>query len=395
VNELTALRRASGHLHPERTARALARTFSEWRRAGSPWRTRLLERQRIFSPRALDRALELGLSAWSERALREWVARERPADACAPQLTAVWVAGPIPSNAFALVCAPLLAGSAVYARAPSIDPYSLPLFAQALAEQDPEVAAALALGHDDAVLAHADAVIAEGRDETLAALRARVPAAHAFVGYGHKLSLAAVGRGIDLPGAARAVALDTALYDGRGCLSPACIAVEDVPRGRAESFAASLAAELERMERDLPRGALDAAEHLAVRELRARWASREGARAWVSRGGTHWGVVALPESDSPPIGGSLRNVPVVAVRDASGLARFCAGFEPHLSTLAHAGFGADAARLVQIALRAGASRLCPLGRMQLPPIGWRHDGRGAIATLLRFIDVEPAGEAPQ
>jgi hypothetical protein len=83
------------------------------------------------------------------------------------------------------------------------------------------------------------------------------------------------------------------------------------------------------------------------------------------------------------------------VRDASGLARLCEGFAPHLSTLAHAGFGADAARLAQIALRAGASRLCPLGRMQLPPIGWRHDGRGAIATLLRFIDVEPAGEALQ
>jgi hypothetical protein len=31
--------------------------------------------------------------------------------------------------------------------------------------------------------------------------------------------------------------------------------------------------------------------------------------------------------------------------------------------------------------------------MQLPPIGWRHDGRGAIDALLRFIDAE-SGEAP-
>jgi hypothetical protein len=394
VNELAALRRAAAILSPERTARALARTFSEWRRAGSPWRARLLERQRIFSPRALDRALELGLAAWSERALREWVARERPPDACSPQLTAVWVAGPIPSNAFALVCAPLLAGSAVYARAPSVDPYTLPLFAQSLAEQDPEVAGALGLGHDDAVLAVADAVVAEGRDETLATLRARVPAPHTFIGYGHKLSLAAVGRGIEAPHAARALALDVALYDGRGCLSPACIAVEDVPRGRAEQLAALLAAELERLEGELPRGALDAAEHLAVRELRARWASRDGARAWVSRAGTHWGVVCVPDGDAPPLGGALRNVPVVALQDLRGLERLCAAFAPHLSTLAHAGFAEASALLGPLALRAGASRLCALGRMQLPPVGWRHDGRGAISALLRFIDLEPAGEAP-
>ena len=393
MNELATLRRAAAGLPPERTARALARTFSEWRRAGSPWRARLIERQRIFSPRALDRALELGLASWSERALKDWLARERPAEACAPQLTAVWVAGPIPANAFALVCAPLLAGSAVYARAPSVDPYSLPLFAQSLAEQDPEVAAALGLGHDDAALASADAVVAEGRDETLATLRARVPAAHTFIGYGHKLSLAAIGRAIDPLHAARALALDVALYDGRGCLSPACIAVEDVPRGRAESFAALLAAELERLERELPRGALEAAEHLAVRELRARWASREGARAWLSPGGTHWGVVGVPASDTPPLGGALRNVPVVAVPDLRGLEQLCSAFAPHLSTLAHAGFGEGTAALGPLALRAGASRLCALGRMQLPPIGWRHDGRGAIAALLRFIDLEPTGEA--
>jgi hypothetical protein len=83
------------------------------------------------------------------------------------------------------------------------------------------------------------------------------------------------------------------------------------------------------------------------------------------------------------------------VHDLAGLGRLCAGFAPHLSTLAHAGFGAGATSLAQMALGAGASRLCALGRMQLPPIGWRHDGRGAIGSLLRFLDIEPAGEAPQ
>jgi hypothetical protein len=48
--------------------------------------------------------------------------------------------------------------------------------------------------------------------------------------------------------------------------------------------------------------------------------------------------------------------------------------------------------LIAAAMAGGGSRVCALGRMQLPPLDWRHDGRGAIEPLLRTIDFEREDE---
>jgi hypothetical protein len=34
------------------------------------------------------------------------------------------------------------------------------------------------------------------------------------------------------------------------------------------------------------------------------------------------------------------------------------------------------------------TRVCPLGRMQEPPLTWRHDGRPALADLITWTDLE-------
>jgi len=36
----------------------------------------------------------------------------------------------------------------------------------------------------------------------------------------------------------------------------------------------------------------------------------------------------------------------------------------------------------------GAKRICPLGEMQRPPLGWRHDGRPALGDLVTWCDWE-------
>jgi hypothetical protein len=36
----------------------------------------------------------------------------------------------------------------------------------------------------------------------------------------------------------------------------------------------------------------------------------------------------------------------------------------------------------------GATRVCPLGRMQEPPLAWRHDGRPALLDLVTWTDLE-------
>jgi glycosyltransferase involved in cell wall biosynthesis len=38
--------------------------------------------------------------------------------------------------------------------------------------------------------------------------------------------------------------------------------------------------------------------------------------------------------------------------------------------------------------RWGVSRVCPLGRMQEPPLTWRHDGRPALGDLVTWTDWE-------
>jgi Acyl-CoA reductase (LuxC) len=38
--------------------------------------------------------------------------------------------------------------------------------------------------------------------------------------------------------------------------------------------------------------------------------------------------------------------------------------------------------------RWGATRICPLGQMQNPPLTWRHDGRPALGDLITWTDLE-------
>ena len=55
------------------------------------------------------------------------------------------------------------------------------------------------------------------------------------------------------------------------------------------------------------------------------------------------------------------------------------------------GIGAAPEEIQEIATtlaRWGATRICPIGRMQLPPLTWRHDGRPALADLVKWTDWE-------
>jgi len=388
MKPLEALRDAARTLQPERTADALAHVFEAWRAPGSRWLGELCARQTPYSASALEAAVRLALRDWSREAIAAWLERELRTPCRGPLVSGVFVAGSIPTNAFALISAPLLAGSAVCAHPSRADPHTLPLFHDALAEHAPEVADAIALSFDPEPALRCDAVIVEGSDATVATLRARVPPETLFIGYGHRISAAAVGAGAELETASGAVALDAALFDGRGCLSPAYVLVEDRPPGRATAFARRLAAALARLEARWPRGRLTAEEHLALRELRARWAAREESTLEVAPRGTDWAVAELPFDGRLPAPGCLRHLPVLRVADAIELATTLEACAPHLSALAHAGLSLDRAEVAQLALAAGASRVCPLGHLQRPPIGWRHDGRGAIDALLRFVDVE-------
>lgn len=386
MSELPELRRTARDLEPDRVIAGLDAAFTQWRAPRSQWRVRLASELDVYSAEAIELGIREGLAGWTADALRSIRAREIQGHSRPPELTAIWLAGSIPTATFSALALPLLAGSAVYAKPSSSDTKSSVLFAESLREVDPVLGAAVGVGLRDTPLKEADAVVAYGSDATIAELRTRVPVTRIFVAYGHRISVAAVGPEADIEDCARRAALDTALWDGRGCLSPAYLLVDDTPRGRAHEFAEALAAELEALRTELPRGRLLAAEQTALHELRAHFSMGEANRVWLSRGSTDWGVMLGPEGIRPPPG-TLRNVGVVPVSGRDGLATWCAGLAPHLSSLAVEGWGEEGA-LAGIALASGASRLCALGRLQLPHIEWRHDGRGAIEPLLRALDVE-------
>ena len=59
-----------------------------------------------------------------------------------------------------------------------------------------------------------------------------------------------------------------------------------------------------------------------------------------------------------------------------------------ISTIGLASGAAEAPELARRLARMGARRICPLGQMQRPPLGWRHDGRPALGELLTWCDWE-------
>ncbi len=387
MSEFEELADSRHALEPVRTIAALDAAFALWRAPSSPLRTRLAREHGVYSAQAIEFGVARALADWNADVLTRLRARELREPFAAPRVTAVWLAGSIPPAAFSAIALPLLAGSAVYVKASSADPVSARSFAESLRGIDPGVAAAVRIGANAKALDACDAVVAQGSDETIAAIRARVGGTRTFLGYGHKLSLGAIGAGVDPVGAAQRLALDVALWDGRGCLSPAWALVHDSPRGRAAEVARALAATLDELDESLPRGALTPAEAADLLELRARAAVREGTRLELAAGASSWTVVLESAGVRPPPG-TLRFVSVVPFEDAEDLARFVAPLAPHLSCVGHAGFGDEVAHLGALAVAAGASRICPLGRMQLPPLDWNHDGQSPLRPLVRWLDVE-------
>ena len=385
MSALEGLREAHHKLEPAAVIDTLDRVLATWRAPDSVWRTKLQHEHGIYSSQVLELGTAEALRDWTGEALRCMRARELREPCRVPPVTAVWLAGSIPSAAFHAILLPLVAGSAVYVKPSSQDPLSARLFAESLRAQDPALGEAVVVGNDPTLLESADAVVAHGADETIAAIRARVPPQRVFVGHGHKLSLAAVGPAVEIDSAAQAVAIDIALYDGRGCLSPAYVGVVDRPAGRAAAFSRALANELEQLASKLPRGPLLTSEEVALREMRARAAVREGVRLELPEHGSEWTVILEP-AGSRPAPGWLRCLPVVPLSDACELEDWCGRLAPHLSSLGHMGWGRQ--ELLSAVQLGGGSRACALGRMQFPPIDWNHDGISPIRSLLRLIDVE-------
>lgn len=420
VADALARVREAGDLLRARSAASvlemLARALDGWRDPSSPWRTRLeseLPDAAGFSRAVVREGLRLALAGWSGDALRALVARELPAhagDGAAPATvlvhgfptTAVLCAGAIPMPTLLQILAPLALRSAVLVKPSAHDPVTPRLVARSLAELDPLLGACVEVADfrrdDEGALEaflEADCIVATGSDEAVRAVAARARPPRRVVSYGHRVSLAVIGpaatEGAALDETARALALDVALWDQLGCLSPVSVHVVDARPGGADRFAVALAGALGELEARLPRGRLDVASAAAFARERAEAEMRAAAgRAVRVIGGPDAPFAVVLEDDPSPRPAPLhRFVRVHRVADDDRLRDALAPLGPHLAAVATAGFGLHEPRVAQALAELGASRVCRPGRLQAPPLGWHHDNQPVLLPLARFTDVEP------
>ncbi|HZD04333.1 MAG TPA: acyl-CoA reductase [Longimicrobiales bacterium] len=277
------------------------------------------------------------------------------------------------------------------------------LFLEALAAEDPELAAAAAVIYwpggegeaEAAALEAADLVVVYGSDGVVAAVRRRLGPHVPMVAYHHRVSAALVGREALRPGpleaAARQAARAVALFDQRGCVSPRVVWVEEGGEVGPRDFARALTRALARLEEELPSGVLNDVEASALQQLRGTAELREAAgedfAVWAG-GDAPWTVVyeGGPGVEGGAAGGRL--VRVRGVPDALDLGDRLAPLAPHLQTVAVCGLGGRIDAVAEHLARAGAGRIASLDGAPWPPPWWHHDGRGPLQALVRWVDVE-------
>lgn len=315
-----------------------------------------------------------------------------------PLITQV-LAGNLPGAGLDGVIFALLVKSATLVKASSSSSVLPLLFACTLAKVDQELADCLAvvtwpggsIALEEIAFSHADIVLASGSDESLASIRQRVRGR--FIGYGYKVSFSVIGKEAlaQSQQLAHAAAYDIALFDQQGCLSPQLIYVEAGGDPSPKEFAALLAQELAYWQQTLPRGAIPPDASAAIRRVRdeAEWQALSGKEValFASGNGTEWTVIyeADPTFAPSPLYRTIRVKPFTTFTQLSTV------LTPWRSYLEAAGVAMNHEHLpaaAEVLGRAGVSRICPIGKLQTPPLSWRHGGRPRIADLVRWMEVE-------
>jgi hypothetical protein len=436
----------------EQQVKLLSNLADEWLDSASPFRQLALDQgpaQTGFAKATIERGLDgffrqltrenlhalLVQDLGDIRRLDELVVAERgsitstAALAVAPEFLVHITAGNLPNPTLMSMVLGVLMRSAQFVKCASGAAFLPRLFAHSLYEADAKLGACLEIADwrggdadsepppfaepvhhllqrrlqwgnaelENILFAETDCVTVTGSDETLAAIRSRVPPKARFLGYGHRLSFGFV-TGEALPSSIRAkqvaarAADDVVAWNQLGCLSPHVIYVQSTGVISAEGFAELLAEELARRETTEPRGELPTEVAAAIATRRGFYEVRSahnpgGTRHWCSPDSTAWTVIY--EVD-PLFQVSCLNrfVYVKSVPDLPALLQNADSVHSRVSTVGVAMTGDEAPDIARQLARWGALRVCPLGQMQNPPLTWRHDGRPALGDLVTWTDYE-------
>jgi acyl-CoA reductase-like NAD-dependent aldehyde dehydrogenase len=397
-------------------AEILSAVFTRWRDRTDPLRQMAesaLPAITRFSPPMVVHGLDLLCEGYGENAFHELLQESGVEEdlegfvhrgshlrrAYAPALTTHVLAGNIPGVGLPGLVAAALVGSASLVKTASADPLSVSLWAASVARQDPEIGECLAVlwwrgGQTDlevVALDGADVVIAYGSEQTIRELQGRVRSR--FLGHGHRVSFGVVGREVlaRADEVAERAAYDASLFDQQGCLSPHCFYVEEGGAVSPKEFAALLAAAMTRWAVHLPPGSLTRGEAAAVRKFRAGYEAQgmtgKDIALFLDPKGLDWTVIYDGDPTFTP-SCLHRTVLVKPVADLSEVGSRLRSWRPYLQA-AGVAVTPERIRMLAGALgQAGVNRVCPMGKMQAPPLTWHQEGRFLLRDLLRWTDVE-------
>jgi hypothetical protein len=226
----------------------------------------------------------------------------------------------------------------------------------------------------------AEAVVVFGSDETVQYFQQRVQPWQRFLPHGHKISFGLISDSFDQE-VVRSAAHDVCVFDQLGCLSPQFYFVD----GDAKKFAEQLTDQL------LATGPLIArswGQEVAatLRTYREEWkfraATEPGVRVFESPKSLDWLVIYDPQ---PRLENNPLHRTVFVKPMPENLEQTLAPIRRHLSTV---GVYPVNPNMIELAIGLGAQRVCSIGQMQNPPLTWHHDGWPALASLVRYVDVE-------
>ncbi|MBV8728144.1 MAG: hypothetical protein JO233_10180, partial [Candidatus Eremiobacteraeota bacterium] len=230
-------------------------------------------------------------------------------------------------------------------------------------------------------------VVAFGKDETLAQIRAACSPDARFIGYGSRASAGYVSEKAardskDLARLLEGAARDVVLYDSEGCMSLHVLFAEGES---AQQIARDLSSAIEDACHRFPIGKRDASTALQVAAVRSSAAFRQTLNSGVVFSDrAHTFAVTVASSDEPPPF-APRCLTVVPVRHPSEAVDY---LERHGIALEAFALSESHADLIEMGIRAGAVRLTRFGELQKPPVVGNHGGRGRITDFIRWIDRE-------
>jgi len=410
----------------EQSVKILARLADNWRDDLFPIRKLALTHgpeATGFSKPSLARGLDQFFGRITEESLYNLIAQDlgdsrrlegpmgtpeeradnRTAMARGPELIGHITAGNLPCPTLMSMIHGVLVGSAQFVKCAQGSGFIPRLFAHSLYDAHAKLGACLELAtwpggdhpFEAALFDEADCIVATGRDETLAKIQARLPRGKRFLGHGHRVSFGYIHR--DFLSRAMAIELaknaarDVAAWNQLGCLSPHLFYVEKNGAVRPEVFAEMLAGEIKALEEEEPRGKISTEESADITYRRdffeLRSANTGDVKQWKSDGDTSWTVVF--EEDPVFVNSCLnRFIHVKAVENLDEMLRVAEMTRGQVSTVALAAPKNDAGEMVKTLAHWGVTRVCPIGQMQNPPMGWRHDGRPTLGDLVTWTDWE-------